>query len=183
MARIEPTTIKTRDGAPVVIRCAVAADAERMLDCVREVLAASVGTLTTLAEFQLTPQQEREWIAAYLENPNALLLVAEAQGDIVGNINFRPAERTRLAHTGTLGMGLRPAWQGRGIGHALLRTLLDWARDNPKIEKVSLQVLGNNPRAIRLYYKCGFTVNGVKPREIKLDDGSYTDDISMHIFV
>lgn len=183
MAYTDPVTVSARNGGQVVLRCAQDQDAAELLHCAREIMAADVGNITTPEEFTINAEQEREWIRGFLDGSNALLLLAVADGAIVGNISFRPHERARLRHAGVLGMGVRPGWQGQGIGEALLRQLLHWARRNPQVESVHLQVLGNNRRALRLYYKCGFTVNGVKPRAVRYGDGSYTDEISMHLLL
>jgi ribosomal protein S18 acetylase RimI-like enzyme len=47
---------------------------------------------------------------------------------------------------------LLPAWQGKGIGTAIIRTLLARRKD------VSLRVLTSNPRAAALYERLGFRV-------------------------
>lgn len=53
---------------------------------------------------------------------------------------------------------LLPAWQGVGIGTAIVRSLLARAADSGKA--VTLEVLHANPRARRLYARLGFRATG-----------------------
>ena len=74
-------------------------------------------------------------------------------------------------------------YRQQGIGSKLLKRLLKWARENPLIEKVSLSVFSINEPAVELYKKAGFTVEGRKVKEFKIDDDQYIDDILMYKFV
>ena len=64
----------------------------------------------------------------------------------------------------------------------MLQALIDWAKDNPLIEKIGLSVFANNVDAIRLYTGLGFAEEGRQPREIKLGPGEYVDNILMYRF-
>jgi ribosomal-protein-alanine N-acetyltransferase len=50
----------------------------------------------------------------------------------------------------------------RGIGSALVRTILAWVRDSGATE-LWLEVRHSNERAIRLYERCGFVFAGRRP--------------------
>ena len=80
-------------------------------------------------------------------------------------------------------MSVERAWRGKGVGEGLLHTLMEWAKENPLIEKVGLSVLSSNTRAIGLYKKAGFVEEGRRPREIKMGHGEYVDEILMFRFV
>ncbi len=80
-------------------------------------------------------------------------------------------------------MSVKNGFRGQGIGTALLAALLDWAKENPLIEKVCLEVVADNTNAIRLYQKFGFVEEGVKKKAAKIDDGTYWDLILMARFV
>ncbi|PEL51659.1 N-acetyltransferase [Bacillus toyonensis] len=69
-----------------------------------------------------------------------------------------------------------------GIGRALLETLINWAKNNSKIEKVCLEVMEDNLGAIQLYKNLGFFEEGRKAKGVKLDDG-YQNLILMALFV
>lgn len=69
------------------------------------------------------------------------------------------------------------------IGKLLMKGILDWAELNPLIEKVSLGVFSTNERAIALYEKMGFTEEGRKVKEFKMENGSYIDDVLICKFV
>lgn len=57
-------------------------------------------------------------------------------------------------------ISLRKGAQGRGVGYAATRELLDVAFNKLELEKVYLNVLSDNKRAIQLYEKCGFVLEG-----------------------
>ena len=111
------------------------------------------------------------------------LLLAEVEGRIVGNIDFHIARRRRLAHAGEFGMSVQSDWRSRGIGNALLESLIEWALTVKEVEKISLRVRADNPRAIALYKKHGFVTCGVARDAIRLSGGVYVDDIMMERFV
>src|SRR5262245_8298378 len=109
--------------------------------------------------------------------------MAEAEGAIVGVIDFHIAARRRLSHWGSFGMSVRPGWRGCGLGNLLLERMIAWARSVPEIEKITLAVRADNRRAIALYKKHGFVQSGCARDNLKLSDGSYVDDITMELFV
>jgi tRNA-Thr(GGU) m(6)t(6)A37 methyltransferase TsaA len=61
--------------------------------------------------------------------------------------------------------------------------LIEWAKSNPEVEKIELNVRSSNLRAIRLYQKLGFNIEGRIRYRMKMPDGSYQDDLEMGLFV
>ena len=119
--------------------------------------------------------QTATFIAENIANGNPQL-VAEDAGRIVGWCDVRRESIPIYAHEGMLGMGLLADYRGRGLGERLMRETLDAARA-AGFERVSLSVYARNARAIALYRKVGFVVEGTRVRGKKLD-GVY-DDIHM----
>ena len=122
------------------------------------------------------------WIEAVLAGAAWVAIVAEIEGEVVGVLEIRARDLPKLtAHVGRFFISLKPSARGLGLGRGLLEMMLEWARENPRIEKVSLGVLNTNERAIRLYESLGFKEEGRKWREFKLPDGTYADDVLMAV--
>lgn len=177
----KPFTLKT--GERGIIRSATEADAAALLVYARENLREGTGSVTTLEEFTLSIEDERRFLTEHAEKPGWLALLAEVNGKVVGFTGFRNNPRKRLAHNGMLGISVRQEFRGRGVGEALLSALLEWARANPLIDKVSLAVFADNVPAIALYRKLGFKEEGRRVREIKFGEGQYKDDLLMAVWV
>jgi putative acetyltransferase len=105
-------------------------------------------------------------------------IVATVAGEIVGNIGLVRLSRARRAHVGQIGMGVRDAWQGKGVGSALMQAALDLADNWFGLRRVELTVHADNARAIALYRKFGFVREG-KHIAYSLRDGVYVDALSM----
>lgn len=96
-------------------------------------------------------------------------------GDVViGYVGIQPHEE--YGHT--LGMLIEEPYRGRGVGEALLRTALDWAREQ-QLPDVSLLVFPHNERAIALYRKLGFEQRDYYPNDITRQSGEVWDTILM----
>lgn len=183
MAKVSPNAVELSDGTKVLIRTAIASDAERMKHCVTKYIEDNSGQVLSRDEYPSAMQDEKTWISDFLDNPSRILLVAEIDGEVVGNIDFQAGTRKRLRHVGEFGMSVLPSFRGRGIGALLLSSLVEWARNHSEIEKINLRVLSNNKTAISMYKKYGFIEVGRRVNEIKYEDGSYADEIHMHLFV
>ena len=90
--------------------------------------------------------------------------------------------RKRIKHVGTLGMTVAKDYRNQGIGKAMLSELLQWAKNNPLIEKVTLEVFETNKHAIALYKQLGFKEEGRMIKGIKINDFTYYDVIIMACF-
>jgi RimJ/RimL family protein N-acetyltransferase len=102
---------------------------------------------------------------------------------IVGLLDFSNGHRQRIAHTGEFGMSVEKSVRDQGIGSLLLQVLIDWAAQNETIEKIGLNVHSNNERAIALYKKMGFEIEGIRKRDLEYGDGQYVDTTVMGRFV
>jgi ribosomal protein S18 acetylase RimI-like enzyme len=105
--------------------------------------------------------------------------VADDGGLIVGF--FVLGQRTTLEsnrHVALLRMvAVAAEHRGRGIGTALVRRAIEES-NRRRCQKLSLTVLGTNARAIRLYEREGFAVEGRLTAEFLLG-GAWVDDIVM----
>jgi putative acetyltransferase len=105
-------------------------------------------------------------------------LVATIAGDVVGNLGLTRLTRARRMHVGELGMGVRDAWQGKGVGSALMEAAVDLADNWLGLRRLELRVYADNERAIALYRKFGFAVEGTH-RLYAIRNGVYVDSLSM----
>jgi ribosomal protein S18 acetylase RimI-like enzyme len=125
----------------------------------------------------------REMIVALDGRGRGNYLVAESAGAVVGHAFLEPLPLAVTAHVVRLTIAVHEGHQERGIGRALMNELLDWARSNPRVEKVELQVRSSNERAIALYRSLGFVEEGRKTRRLKIGPNQYIDDVYMALWV
>ncbi len=152
------------------IRAAEPADAAALSE-----LIGSEGVFEGTTQLPLMP------VASRLErfgqpDPVGLLLVAcvmDAQGEtIIGMIGLHGAGSLRRAHVRSLGIAVAKAWQGQGVGDALMRQALAWADQWAGVLRIELTVHADNQRAIALYERHGFVKEGLMPGYI-LREGRY----------
>lgn len=180
MALVDPVSLLTKDGRRAILRSPAEEDAEALLENLRAIFEDGTGMGATREEMpKLTLDEERAWIRARREGPNEIFVLAEVDGALAGNVELRGGRLRRTAHVVTLAITLAPSFRSLGLGDALMTLALDWARAHPRIEKVDLRVLSDNERAIRLYRKHGFVVEGRLARAIRYEDGRYVDDVLM----
>ena len=103
-----------------------------------------------------------------------VLLVACVDGEIVGNAGLHHHPNPRRAHSMDIGMAVRDDFAGRGVGSALMRELVSLADGWLNVFRLELTVYVDNPRAIALYRKFGFEVEGTH-KAYALRDGQYVD--------
>lgn len=125
----------------------------------------------------------RETIVALNDRGRGLYLVAEAAGSVIGHAFLESLALAATSHVVRLTIAVHEGHQGRGVGRALMDELLRWARSNPRVEKVELQVRSSNERAIALYRSLGFVEEGRKTRRLKIGPSEYLDDVYMALWV
>lgn len=128
---------------------------------------------------QLPFQSSEVWRKRLATNDDTQIgLVATVAGEVVGNIGLTRFTRPRRAHVGEIGMAVRDDWQGKGVGSALLEAALDLADNWLGMRRIELHVHADNERAIALYRKFGFELEGTH-RAYAIRNGVYVDSLSM----
>jgi RimJ/RimL family protein N-acetyltransferase len=162
-------------GAParpaVTVRPATLADVDALVAMVVEVATEGrwIGT-----EAPVDVERRRRRMVADVEGEDAIVLVAEAAGEPVGELGLR------LAGYGVadLGMVVAAGWRGRGVGTALLAEAVDRAR-KAGAHKLALQVWPHNTAAIALYERFGFEREGYLRRHYRRRSGELWDAVIM----
>jgi putative acetyltransferase len=120
-------------------------------------------------------EQTRRWFAGL--GAHETILVAELDGQVVGNGGLH-RQAGRRQHTAIVGMGVRDAFQRRGVGTAVLAALVDAADNWLDLRRLELAVYADNAPAIALYERFGFEREGLM-RAYAFRDGHYADAVLM----
>ena len=98
---------------------------------------------------------------------------ATVGGTLAGVVGLTRETRLKNRHKATLvAMYVAPEFNGRGIGKALVRTVLDEARQSD-VELVVLTVTAGNGQATALYERSGFLPFGTEPDAIRVKGVSF----------
>jgi RimJ/RimL family protein N-acetyltransferase len=133
-------------------------------------------------EFTLTEEQEQQVLAESAATDNSVFLVAEIEGKIVGMLNCHGGKRKATRHAVTLGMSVRKEYRNQGIGGKLMEQAVAWAKGTGVVTRIELAVYARNARAIYLYERFGFVVEGQRQRAIRHGD-VYLDDLIMALLL
>jgi RimJ/RimL family protein N-acetyltransferase len=149
-------------------------DIEAIVDTYEAVAAEGIwigGEVPIERERHLAGRRER------IDDPTALVLVADANGLIIGELGM-----TTHGGRAEFGMEIIDGWRERGVGSAMMRASIDWARERD-LDKIALQVWPHNDRAIALYKKFGFEQEGYLRKHYRRRNGEAWDAIQMGLLL
>jgi ribosomal protein S18 acetylase RimI-like enzyme len=111
--------------------------------------------------------------ARRLADPRLKFWGAFDSATLCGSVGLELDGRVKNRHKGkVVGMYVPAEWAGRGVGSALIETLVADARASG-LELLVLSVTEGNSRAAKLYERCGFRSFGIEPRAIKVAGRAY----------
>jgi len=93
---------------------------------------------------------------------------------------FRCSNYSEINKNIYIGADIHNNHRGKGFGYEMYKTFIPKVFKELGLHKISLEVLSTNERAIYLYKKLGFVVEGVKREEV-LKNKVWVDSIIMSI--
>ena len=124
---------------------------------------------------------EAFFIRELIRDGQALVLVAEADGEVIGNVLITREPNNQQDHLGTLSICVAQAWRDVGIGSALVAEAQRWALERG-LAKVALSVFPDNERAIAVYRRAGFVHEGLRRQQYRAQGGGFRDEVLMAWF-
>lgn len=165
-----------RDGRQLFVRSPEVEDAEALVDQMKIVDSETKFLAREPDEFNLTVEQERDFIKSTLSNKSVFFLVGEVDGKIVANCSVGLVmNKKRYKHRATLGIAVTKDYWRLGIGKSLMNECIEWCK-REGVEQLELGVVAENERAIAMYESLGFEIQGTKKRALKYSDGTYADE-------
>jgi len=166
----------------VIIRKAIKSDAKPILEYINKISGESDFLTFGQGEFNIAIEQEENFIDTISKQNNAVFIIAEVEGKVVGNLNFSGGARPRILHTGEFGVSVLKEYWGQGIGTELTKYLIDWCKQSGIIRKINLRVRSDNYSAIHIYKKLGFKEEGLITREFFINNRFY-DSVLMGLII
>ncbi|HXQ10887.1 MAG TPA: GNAT family N-acetyltransferase [Caulobacteraceae bacterium] len=130
-----------------------------------------------MSSYEAWRDRDLDAFAAQIPDDGVDVLFGAFVGEVLcGSAAFAREARAKLAHKGWMEkVYVAPALRGRGVGEALVRTVIDQARRH--VETLLCGVGSDNIAAGRLYRRMGFVAYGTEPRALRYAGRDYDEDL------
>jgi len=163
----------------VTVRPATVVDAASVLALRAAVFAETDYMLWEPAEFKDTVEDEASRIFRFNSSKNSCFLIATVDGAPIGFCGVMGGGVNRLRHSASIAIGvLREHW-GQGAGNSLLQAAVSFSI-GAGLTRIELTVHTTNIKAIALYLRNGFEVEGRRRRSLRVA-GEYVDEYLMSL--
>lgn len=129
-----------------------------------------------LGIFSERVSKSEEFIRSLSENDHVLAAEVEEKGlkRVVGLVGMNVNRNPRVRHSASIGIMVHADYQGKGIGTALLKKVIDLADNWLMLVRLDLTVFVENDRAVKLYQSFGFQIEGTN-KYAAIRNGKYVD--------
>ena len=100
-----------------------------------------------------------------------------SDNQLVGFATLRRGFAKRNNHSGYVVIGVMKTSSSKGYGTSLIDEIEKWAVEN-EITRLELTVMKHNKRALELYLRSGYEIEGTKKNSLIID-GEYVDEYYM----
>jgi RimJ/RimL family protein N-acetyltransferase len=110
----------------------------------------------------VSEMEQKEWFSTLTQQKNRYLLGIEAKegGKLIGTCGFNDVNHVFRKAELFLKICEKSMWN-RGYGTETLELLMDFGFSDLNLRRIWLRVLSDNERAIKLYEKAGFLIEGI----------------------
>lgn len=160
--------------AQIIYRRAQESDAEKIVSFYNYVGGETSYLSFEKDEYPMNVKEQEEELCSLENKKTSIMLLAMDGEEIAGIATINSSAKIKARHDGELGIVVAKKYQGQGIGTELIRRLIEWAKGNGVTTRISLDTRADNVKAVELYMKFGFIVEGCR-RNSTLLDGKYYD--------
>ncbi len=160
--------------AQIVYQRAQEGDAEKIVDFYNYVGGETSYLSFEKDEYPMNVKEQEEEIRSLEGKKASIMLLAMDGEEIAGIATIHSSAKIKARHDGELGIVVAKKYQGQGIGTELISQLIQWAKGNGVTTRLSLDTRADNVKAVELYMKFGFVVEGCR-RNSTLLGGKYYD--------
>ena len=160
--------------AQIIYRRAQGSDAGKIVDFYNFVGGETSYLSFEKDEYPMNVKEQEDEIRSLEDKEASIMLLAMDKDEIAGIATIHSSAKVKARHDGELGIVVAKKYQGQGIGTELIRQLIEWAKGNGVTTRISLDTRADNVKAVELYLKFGFVVEGCRKNSTLLD-GKYYD--------
>jgi RimJ/RimL family protein N-acetyltransferase len=169
--------LMTKNGEEITIRPAEPEDSCEIIDTIRS--SAVERSYVLMEQYGRGIASEIGYISA-LDRLKNLLIVAAVGVEVIGCLAALQADggkREETAHILYVGLHLKEAYRGIGIGSQMLAYAIEWAQELG-FKKLEASIFTTNKRSIKLFSNAGFTEEGIRHHGIRMG-AEYVDEVLM----
>ena len=176
---IKEKILDLKNGNQCTLRAPKEDDANELIELLKLVCEQTPFLVSEPDEINYTIDGEKAFIRKFNESLYDIMIIIEMNNIIIGNCSLMPAANKRKEiHRCELGIAILEEYWGLSIGRQVIEHAMKIAKAMG-YEQIELDVVSGNTRAIALYTKLGFKEVGSIPCAIKLEDGTYYNDVKM----
>ncbi len=167
--------VTLKDGTSVLVSRYRVEDLEELLNM--------YASLSDKALRWAAPPYNREQVLRMVRDPDKnIVLVARLRDGIVGHCIVGLSQGVRFRGVSSSAMYLHQDYQNRGLGTAMLAMAVQLAREMG-LHRIGLRVVADNHRAIHVYEKVGFRIEGTQREAYYGEDQQYHDIVEMGLLL
>ncbi len=170
----------SKSGKKIVVRDLTLNDVDCLFDYITELGKEDTYILVN-PESLVTYEEEVEYVAHSVDkiaNKKMIKLLAFCGDELMGVLDVTVQAR-RKQHIGMLGITIKKAYRGDGIGKKLMQIALKEAEVKLGLHQIILGCFANNAVGLTLYNTLGFKEYGRLPRAVR-HQGKYVDELLLH---
>lgn len=117
------------------------------------------------------PKRNKEKMVKKYESEHSFFIGTFYQDKVVGSasIQILKPDHPWLCKTAGFGIGFLNDFHGFGLGSTIMKKLEDWAIKK-SMARIEGSVRATNTKAISLYIKCGFEIEGLRKKTAFIND-------------
>ena len=155
-----------------LIREANIEDAENVIEYIKIVSDETDFLISDSSERKFTVKKEKEFLQNIQSSILEKIFLFEIENKIVGMCSIEGINKIRIKHRVDLAITVLKNYWGNKIGEKLIDYAIDYCKSNC-IKKIELTVRIDNKRALKLYKKFGFEIEGEIKNFIYLNGNYY----------
>lgn len=142
-----------------LIREANIEDAENIIEYIKIVSDETDFLISDSSERNFTVKKEKEFLQNMQNSILEKMFLCEIENKIVGICSIEGVNKIRIKHRVDLAITVLKNYWGNKIGEKLIDYAIEYCKSN-SIKKIELTVRIDNERALKLYKKFGFEIEG-----------------------
>ncbi|TXJ46595.1 GNAT family N-acetyltransferase [Brachyspira aalborgi] len=155
-----------------IIREANIEDAENVIEYIKIVSDETDFLISDSSERNFTVRKEKEFLQNVQSSILEKIFLFEIENKIVGMCSIEGINKIRIKHRVDLAITVLKNYWGNKIGEKLIDYAIEYCKSN-SIKKIELTVRVDNERALKLYKKFGFEIEGEIKNFIYLNGNYY----------